>query len=76
MGSGRDKKKKSKGKKPGVGAQKTARKSELNEDKLQRRLERKAQVRSNPSTELVGNGRNYNLGRCANKVEQWPFGQK
>ncbi|KFM23343.1 Kelch domain-containing protein 4 [Auxenochlorella protothecoides] len=44
MGSGRDKRKKAKGGgKPGAGAEKTARKSEQNEGKAVRRLERKTQ---------------------------------
>lgn len=42
MGSGRDKRKKQKGHKPGVGAEKTARKTEKNALKDQRRLEKKA----------------------------------
>ena len=42
MGSGRDKRKKAKGSKPGVGAEKTAKKTEKNADKETRRLERKA----------------------------------
>jgi N-acetylneuraminic acid mutarotase len=42
MGSGRDKRKKSKGHKPGQGADKTAKKTERNVEKAQRRLERMA----------------------------------
>lgn len=53
MGSGRDKRRKAKGKKPGVGAQKTARKAELNDEKMQRRMERKAQVRGVPSSSMA-----------------------
>lgn len=37
MGSGRDKRKKVKGKTPGAGAEKTAKKTVLNEQKAQRR---------------------------------------
>jgi hypothetical protein len=44
MGSGRDKRKKAKGTVPGQGANKTASKTEKNEAKQQRRLERKAKV--------------------------------
>ena len=40
----RDKRKKKTGKKPGAGADKTERKTELNEDKKSRRMERAAQV--------------------------------
>ncbi|KAI7844606.1 hypothetical protein COHA_001846 [Chlorella ohadii] len=43
MGSGRDKRKKVKGKKPGAGADKTERKTERNEEKRGRRMERAAQ---------------------------------
>jgi N-acetylneuraminic acid mutarotase len=42
MGSGRDKRKKLKGAKPGAGADKTARKTEANAEKGARRLERRA----------------------------------
>jgi hypothetical protein len=44
MGSGRDKRKKAKGTVPGQGASKTAAKTEKNESKQQRRLERKAKA--------------------------------
>ena len=44
MGSGRDKRKKSKPKKPGQGADKTLRKTEANEEKATRRTERKTKA--------------------------------
>ena len=44
MGSGRDKRKKTKGSKPGHGAEKTARKTEKNESKAVRRAEKKTEV--------------------------------
>ena len=44
MGSGRDKRKKKKGITPGVGAEKTEKKTERNSEKLQRRDEKKAQA--------------------------------
>ena len=40
MGSGRDKRKKAKGKSPGQGEQKTTKKTEKNEDKAERRAAR------------------------------------
>ncbi len=46
MGSGRDKRKKQKGKQPGLGATKTEKKTALNATKEQRRAESKAAVRS------------------------------
>jgi hypothetical protein len=47
VGSGRDKRKKAKGgKTPGAGADKTVRKTEANDEKATRRLERKAKVRT------------------------------
>ena len=45
MGSGRDKRKKSKVKTPGQGEQKTARKTEKNEGKAERRAAKKIEVR-------------------------------
>ena len=44
MGSGRDKRKKQKGKTPGGGDAKTSKKTEHNAAKAERRAERKAQV--------------------------------
>jgi hypothetical protein len=44
MGSGRDKRKKQKGKTPGAGAEKTAKKAEKNALKEQRRAERSTEV--------------------------------
>ena len=44
MGSGRDKRKKAKPKKPGQGADKTTRKTEANEDKATRRSERRTKA--------------------------------
>lgn len=49
MGSGRDKRKKAKGNVPGQGANKTASKTEKNEAKQQRRLERKAKASFPPN---------------------------
>jgi hypothetical protein len=54
MGSGRDKRKKAKGTVPGQGANKTASKTEKNEAKQQRRLERKAKASSFPQTRSGG----------------------
>lgn len=47
-----DKRKKVKGKKPGVGADKTERKTEKNEEKRSRRLERAAQVSQGGQAQL------------------------
>ncbi len=44
MGSGRDKRKKAKGKVPGHGDEKTARKTELNQTKAERRTARQIEV--------------------------------
>jgi len=44
MGSGRDKRKKSKGKTPGQGEQKTAKKTEQNESKAERRAAKGIEV--------------------------------
>ena len=44
MGSGRDKRKKSKGKTPGQGEQKTAKKTEKNESKAERRAAKGIEV--------------------------------
>lgn len=44
MGSGRDKRKKSKGGASGLGGVKTAKKTERNEEKASRRAEKRAQV--------------------------------
>ena len=44
MGGGRDKRKKAKGHVPGQGAEKTAKKTEKNEGKAQRRTEKQAKV--------------------------------
>lgn len=44
MGSGRDKRKKAKGKVPGHGEEKTARKTELNQTKAERRTAKKIEV--------------------------------
>ena len=44
MGSGRDKRKKAKGKVPGHGEGKTARKTELNQTKAERRTAKKIEV--------------------------------
>jgi len=44
VGGGRDKRKKAKPKQPGAGADKTARKTEKNEQKAQERVLKKAQV--------------------------------
>lgn len=44
MGSGRDKRKKSKGKVPGQGEQKTAKKTEKNEGKAERRAAKVLEV--------------------------------
>jgi hypothetical protein len=45
MGSGRDKRKKLKGKQPGAGAEKTAKKTAKAAEKELRRAQQKAQVR-------------------------------
>lgn len=44
MGGGRDKRKKAKGKTPGIGDEKTNRKTEKNETKAARRLQKKTEV--------------------------------
>ncbi len=44
MGSGRDKRKKAKGKVPGHGDEKTARKTEINQTKAERRTAKKLEV--------------------------------
>lgn len=54
MGSGRDKRKKAKGSKPGHGAEKTARKTEKNEGKAVRRSERRAEVGCARCVSLTG----------------------
>ncbi len=62
MGSGRDKRKKQKGKQPGLGASKTEKKTALNATKEQRRAEKSAAVSQRPlamhNTDFVQHSRN------------------
>lgn len=54
MGSGRDKRKKAKPRKPGQGADKTVKKTEANEEKASRRTERRTKVRHAPELFVAG----------------------
>ena len=53
MGNGRDKRKKAKGKVPGHGDEKTARKTELNQTKAERRTAKKVEVSLSDAFALV-----------------------